>query len=133
MRISDWSSDVCSSDLIIRVGDTPDPDTSRLVSIIQQHAGQPLALTLLRDGAQVSLTVVPRAETVQGQTIGRIGVPLGGDLPMVKVRYGLLARKGRAATRTWANAWLSSRMLGRTATGQGAGGNNDGTLRTEER
>src|SRR3546814_17796648 len=118
MRISDWSSDVCSSDLIIRVGDTPDPDTSRLVSIIQQHAGQPLALTLLRDGAQVSLTVVPRAETVQGQTIGRIGVQLGGDLPMVTVRYGLFESIGRAATRTWDTAWLSLRMMGRMVTGE---------------
>jgi len=107
-----------NGDRIIRAGDTPDPDTARLVGIIQQHAGQPLALTLLRDGAQVSLTVVPRAETVQGQTIGRIGVQLGGDLPMVTVRYGLFESIGRAAARTWDTAWLSLRMMGRMVTGE---------------
>ncbi|MBO9353671.1 RIP metalloprotease RseP [Bordetella petrii] len=107
-----------SGDRIIRAGDTPEPDTAQLVGIIQQHAGQPLALTLLRDGAQVSLTVVPRAETVQGQTIGRIGVQLGGDLPMVTVRYGLFESIGRAAARTWDTAWLSLRMMGRMVTGE---------------
>ncbi|MBV7485952.1 RIP metalloprotease RseP [Bordetella sp. BOR01] len=105
-------------DRIVRVGDTPEPDTGQLVNIIQQHAGQPLALTLLRDGTPVSLTVVPRAETVQGQTIGRIGVQLGGDLPMVTVRYGLFESIGRATVRTWDTAWLSLRMMGRMVTGE---------------
>ncbi|HYG42092.1 MAG TPA: RIP metalloprotease RseP [Bordetella sp.] len=105
-------------DRIVRVGDIADPDTSQLVHIIQQHAGQPLALTLLRDGAPVSLTVVPRAETVQGQTIGRIGVQLAGDLPMVTVRYGLFESIGRATVRTWDTAWLSLRMMGRMIIGE---------------
>jgi len=105
-------------DRIVGAGEVRDPDTGELVHIIQQHAGQPLALTLLREGARVSLTVVPRAETEQGQTIGRIGVQLGGDLPMVTVRYGVFESIGRAAVRTWDTAWLSLRMMGRMVIGE---------------
>ena len=107
-----------NGDRIVRAGDTLEPGTAQLVDIIQHHAGQPLALTLLRDGATVTLTVVPRAETVQGATIGRLGVQLGGDLPMVTVRYGLFESMGRAAVRTWDTAWLSLRMMGRMVIGE---------------
>ncbi|CAP42870.1 RIP metalloprotease RseP [Bordetella petrii] len=107
-----------NGDRIVRAGDTPEPGTAQLVDLIQRHAGQPLALTLLRDGTPVTLTVVPRAETVQGATIGRIGVQLGGDLPMVTVRYGLFESMGRAAARTWDTAWLSLRMMGRMVIGE---------------
>lgn len=107
-----------AGDLITRAGQVADPDTGQLVRIIQQHAGQSLPLTIVRDGAQVSLTVVPRAETVEGQTIGRIGVQLGGEAPMVTVRYGLLESLGRATVRTWDTAWLSLRMMGRMVIGE---------------
>jgi regulator of sigma E protease len=105
-------------DRIIRAGDLIDPDTAQLVQLIQQHAGQPLALTMIRNGSEQSVTVVPRAETVDGQTIGRIGVQLGGDLPMVTVRYGVFASIGHAAVRTWDTAWLSLRMMGRMVIGE---------------
>jgi len=105
-------------DRIIRAGDLIDPDTAQLVRFIQQHPGQPLALSIVREGVQQSLTVVPRAETVDGQTVGRIGVQLGGDVPMVTVRYGVFASIGHAAVRTWDTAWLSLRMLGRMVIGE---------------
>ncbi|CAM3703203.1 RIP metalloprotease RseP [Bordetella tumulicola] len=105
-------------DRIIRVGDVAEPDTAQLVQIIQQHAGQSLPLTLQRDGDQLSVTIMPRAETVEGKTIGRIGVQLGGDIPMVTVRYGLFASIGHATVRTWDTAWLSLRMLGRMVIGE---------------
>ncbi|GAB1579410.1 RIP metalloprotease RseP [Bordetella petrii] len=105
-------------DRIVAVGATAEPDTAELVRIIQQHPGQPLSLALLRDGARVSLTVVPRPETAQGQAIGRIGVQLGGDLPMVTVRYGVFESIWRATVRTWDTAWLSLRMMGRMVIGE---------------
>ncbi|MCD0504972.1 RIP metalloprotease RseP, partial [Bordetella petrii] len=105
-------------DRIVRAGATSDPDTAQLVQIIQQHAGQALPLTLVRDGATVSISVVPQPETVDGQTIGRIGVQLGGDVPMVTVRYGVFDSIGRAAVRTWDTAWLSLRMMGRMIIGE---------------
>ncbi|MFQ6746436.1 RIP metalloprotease RseP, partial [Bordetella pertussis] len=87
-------------------------------ALIQRHAGQPLALTVQRGADRLTLTVVPRAESVQGQEVGRIGVQLGGDIPMVTVRYGVIDSVWRGVQRTWDTAWLSLRMMGRMVLGE---------------
>lgn len=106
-----------TGDLIVAVNGQPTPETGGLVKLIQESAGKPLALTLLRDGATLSLNVTPRVETVNGQEVGRLGVQLGGDIPMVTVRYGLFESVWRGAVRTWDTAWFSLRMMGRMVTG----------------
>ncbi|SSW62575.1 Regulator of sigma-E protease RseP [Achromobacter veterisilvae] len=106
-----------AGDLIVAVNGDPTPDTGALVQQIQDSAGKTLALTLLRDAAPVSLNVTPRAEMVNGQEIGRLGVQLGGDVSMVTVRYGVFESLWRGAVRTWDTAWFSLRMMGRMVTG----------------
>ena len=106
-----------TGDLIVSVDGKPTPDTGGLVKQIQESAGKTLALTLVRDGTQISLNVTPRPETVNGQEVGRLGVQLGGDIPMVTVRYGLFESVWRGAVRTWDTAWFSLRMMGRMVTG----------------
>lgn len=106
-----------TGDLIVAVNGQPTPETGGLVKLIQESAGKPLALTLQRDGATLSLNVTPRVETVNGQEVGRLGVQLGGDIPMVTVRYGLFESVWRGAVRTWDTAWFSLRMMGRMVTG----------------
>ncbi|WP_459618434.1 RIP metalloprotease RseP [Bordetella sp. 2513F-2] len=106
-----------AGDHIVSVDGADPLDAGAFVERVQQHAGQPLALTVQRNGVPVELTVVPRAETVDGRTIGRIGVQLGGDVPMVTVRYGLLESLQRGAARTWDTAWLSLRMMARMVVG----------------
>lgn len=91
------------------------------MALIQRHAGQPLALTVQRGADRLTLTVVPRAESVQGQEVGRIGVQLGGDIPMVTVRYGVIDSVWRGVQRTWDTAWLSLRMMGRMVLGRSPG------------
>jgi regulator of sigma E protease len=105
-------------DRIIRAGELVEPDSRQLVDTIRQHAGTPLSLTVLRDGAEVSVTVTPRPETVEGQVVGRIGVQLGGTVPMVTVRHGVVGSVTNAVVRTWDTAWLSLRMLGRMVIGE---------------
>ncbi|MFJ1001785.1 RIP metalloprotease RseP, partial [Bordetella bronchiseptica] len=105
-------------DLIVAAGQAADLDAGALVALIQRHAGQPLALTVQRGADRLTLTVVPRAESVQGQEVGRIGVQLGGDIPMVTVRYGVIDSVWRGAQRTWDTAWLSLRMMGRMVLGE---------------
>lgn len=104
-------------DLILAVDGQPTPDTGALVKQIQESAGKVLALTLARDGANITVNVTPRAETVNGQVIGRLGVQLGGDVPMVTVRYGVFDSLWRGAVRTWDTALFSLRMMGRMVTG----------------
>ncbi|ANY16034.1 RIP metalloprotease RseP [Bordetella pseudohinzii] len=105
-------------DLVLTAAGQPVADAGALVRVVQQYAGKPLALTLRRDGAALSLTVTPRAETVQGQVIGRIGVQLGGDVPMVLERFGPVDSLWRGVQRTWDTAWLSLRMMGRMVLGE---------------
>ncbi|MCS3506113.1 RIP metalloprotease RseP [Achromobacter sp. AGC78] len=106
-----------TGDTIVAINGQPTPETGSVIKQIQQSAGQTLTLTLLRDGANISLNVTPRPEVVNGQEIGRLGVQLGGDVPMVTVRYGLFESVWLGAVRTWDTAWFSLRMMGRMVTG----------------
>jgi regulator of sigma E protease len=105
-------------DIVLRVGTLSVPSTSVIVDQVKRHAGQALAMTVLRDGAQLSLTVVPHAEQVQGQSIGRIGVMLGPDFPMVNIRYGPVDSLIKGIERTADTVSLSVRMIGRMLAGQ---------------
>ncbi|WAI81879.1 MULTISPECIES: RIP metalloprotease RseP [Achromobacter] len=106
-----------TGDTIVAINGQATPETGSVIKQIQQSAGQTLTLTLLRDGANISLNVTPRPEMVNGQEIGRLGVQLGGDVPMVTVRYGLFESVWLGAVRTWDTAWFSLRMMGRMVTG----------------
>src|SRR5690606_37107921 len=52
-----------TGDVIVSAGDLQHPGANALVQEIQKHAGQALAISVLRDGALVTLDVTPKAET----------------------------------------------------------------------
>lgn len=106
-----------SGDIIVAVGKQSNPDTATLVKAIQSHAGQALALTVLRGDTRVTLSVTPTAEMSAQERVGRIGVMLAADFPMVMVRYGILESLGRGVSRTVETAWFSLKMMGRMVTG----------------
>src|SRR3546814_7160713 len=88
MRISDWSSDVCSSDLqVLHAGNerrdanaAADPDLVRAVVVEREAAVGPLDLQRLPDGEPVaqSAGVVAQLADAEGDDWIR-GVPTGGD------------------------------------------------------
>jgi len=89
-----------------------------VVEIVQQYADKALPLQVRRDGADLTLSAVPQADhDANGRVIGRIGVQLGADIPMVTVRYGLGESLWQGVTRTADTAWFSLRMMGRMVTG----------------
>ncbi|SHH87562.1 RIP metalloprotease RseP [Pollutimonas bauzanensis] len=107
-----------NDDIVIALGAVRDPAADAVVSEIRKSAGQPLAMTVLRDGTALQLTVTPRAEAdAGGAPIGRIGVLLGADFPMVMVRYGFFDSLGRGISRTAETAWFSLKMMGRMVIG----------------
>jgi len=104
-------------DVITRVQGVADPDTRQLIQIIQDHADTALPMTVSRDGAPVTLTVTPRAEDVEGKSVGRLGVQLGGEVERVHVSYGPGESIVRGVQRTWETSWFSLKMMGRMLTG----------------
>src|SRR5690606_5481204 len=102
----------------IKVGELEQPSAGAMVEEVKKHPDQPLPITVLRDGAALTLTVLPLAQTGQdGQATGRIGVMLGADFPMVMVRYGLFESLTRGVSRTVETAWFSLKMMGRMLVG----------------
>ena len=107
-----------AGDIILAVGGLERPSASAMVAEIQKHPGQPLNLVVLRDGATLTVPVTPSAETAEGgAVVGRIGVMLGADFPMVTVRYGPLDSMARGLSRTADTVWLSLKMMGRMVIG----------------
>ncbi|MEO9122473.1 MAG: RIP metalloprotease RseP [Burkholderiaceae bacterium] len=107
-----------AGDVVVGVGSLKNPTADAMVSEIQAHAGQPIAMTVLRNGVALTLNVIPALETTpQGVKVGRIGVLLGAEFPMVAVRYGIFESVSRAVSRTLDTAWFSLKMMGRMVTG----------------
>ncbi|MDX3893112.1 RIP metalloprotease RseP [Pusillimonas sp.] len=105
-------------DVIVAAGPLNEPSASELVGQIQSQPGQAMAITVLRNGTPVNLQLVPRPETdASGERVGRIGVMLGADFPMVTVRYGPLESVSRGVTRMLDTVWFSLKMMGRMVTG----------------
>jgi membrane-associated protease RseP (regulator of RpoE activity) len=64
-------------DRIVAIGSLHDPTDAQLVAITRAHVGEPLDMTIERDGEGIPVTVTPVLATVAGQRVGRIGVLLG--------------------------------------------------------
>jgi regulator of sigma E protease len=75
-------------DEISRVNGKTMNDWGEWVSEVAGHPGKELAVTVTRQGQQLTLALVPEPVTVDGKTIGRAGVMIGG---LAEIRYGPLA------------------------------------------
>lgn len=105
-------------DVIMAAGPLNEPSASELVDYIQGQAGQAMAMTVLRGDAPMHIELTPQAQTdASGERVGRIGVMLGADFPMVTVRYGVAQSAWRGVARTADTVWFSLKMMGRMVTG----------------
>ncbi len=124
-------------------------DPWALIRAIEQHPGQAVQLTYLRDGAEHSLTVTPKAErdddpSAAGKTVGRIGAQLGlapaaiakaraqGVDLLVVERYGPIDAFGMAIERSWAMTTLTFRVFAGLLTGQASLSNLSGPVAIAE-
>jgi len=105
-----------ADDVIVQIDDAAQPSASQFVQHIQRNTDTPVALTVRRNGADIAVTVTPRAQDAQSP--GRIGVTLSTDFPMVDVRYGVLESLRRGVVRTVDTVVFSLRMMGRMLTGE---------------
>ncbi|XKE45008.1 RIP metalloprotease RseP [Halomonas organivorans] len=92
-------------DEVVAIDGTPVEDWSHFVERVRARPGETLVLEVLRDGERRSVSLTPRANTLQdGTTIGYVGA---GVQPVEwpeeyrrEIRYGPLAALGAATVRT---------------------------------
>jgi len=106
-------------DIVTKIANIEYPDINTVISTIQQHPDQNLSLQVERNSSLVNFSLMPTPHKLDsGQTVGRIGIQLGGDIPMVTVRYGFLDSIARGVTRTVETAWFSLKMMGKMIIGE---------------
>ena len=93
-----------------------------LVARISARPGETTDIEVDRAGIQIGLTVTPEAVTVNGKTIGRIGVKPRLDRSVaekmsVVVRYGPFDAISKAWAKVWDMSIFSLKMMGRMITG----------------
>ena len=54
-----FEAGLAAGDEIVGIGEVERPTTDEIVAVTQEHVGRPLEVTVLRDGREVSVTVVP--------------------------------------------------------------------------
>ena len=108
-----------TGDRIVAAGDVAAPGATQFIDIVKAHADKPLPVQVVRDGATLTIPVQPQAVTdpATGQSAGRIGAQIGGDLEMVTLRYGPIDSLVKGVQRTGEVSWFSLRMLGKMLTG----------------
>lgn len=116
-------------DVVVALNGQDVKQLSALIEQIQQSAGQSLLFTILRDGANLNLTVVPEPVTLEnGRTVGRIQTEFRAAYPMTDVRYGPIQAVSKAIEKTWDTAWFSLKMMGKMLIGEASLKNISGPL-----
>ncbi len=94
-----------------------------LVETVSEQAGRTLPAVVERGDVRVELAVVPDATTVDGRSVGRIGVS-AADMPGLRdqiftvVSYGPIEGFVRAVAKTWDTSVLTLKMMGRMLIGE---------------
>ena len=83
-------------DQIVAIDGQPVGNIDRFISYTRAHVGQTLSITVLRNGQRVTVQAVPVLSTVDGKTVGRLGVILGEG----RQRYNPVAATGKAFVET---------------------------------
>ncbi len=111
-------------DRIVEVEGARVDDYLVFVGLIQERAGLPTRLAVIRDGSRLEFELVPRTVEEDGRTIGRIGLGAAladdGGFPaamMTVERHGPLGALLPAVRETWDKSALTVRFLWRMVTG----------------
>lgn len=106
-----------AGDLIVGLDDQVDPNIRDFVDTVKAHPGQALQISVLRDGAALTLSATPESYQSDDGPAGRLGLMLNADFPTVTVTHGFFEGIWHGVTRTWETAWFSLRMMGRMLVG----------------
>ncbi|MCD8518016.1 MAG: RIP metalloprotease RseP [Burkholderiaceae bacterium] len=105
-------------DVVQLINGQPVRNVLELIQTVQANPDRSLNMVVERQSAQISLEITPAAAQGQdGTIVGRIGVGLANEMPMVTVEHGLVQSVWQGVTRTFETAWFSLKMLGSMITG----------------
>jgi len=107
-----------AGDLILSLNGEPVTDGVAMIKRLQASPDQSLQLTGLRGGQPFSTTVVPKAEQVDGRTVGRISAQVDMSAEMAVVSAGPVEALKKAVARTWETSTMTLKMLGKMITGE---------------
>ncbi len=99
------------------------PTWEALVRAVRGHPGEPLQLTVKRDGRTLVLDALPEVVRANGQRIGQIGAApqlpkSSADKIFVRVHYGVVAAIAKASRKTYDIATFSLRVLAKMVIGE---------------
>ncbi len=113
-------------DRILAANGQPVTDVRSWVEFVRAHPGEPIRLTVERDGKPLELTVTPREKTDDaGERYGFIGVQNVVEIPedirqkmLVTERYGPLQALAQGVEKTWDMSVLTLKVLGKLIVGE---------------
>ena len=112
-------------------------DWAQLVNVVQSHPNKPISLEILRGEEPMSRVIIPAAEVVDGQKVGRIGVYPWIDEEarskrQVTLREGLFDSIHKGASKTLDMSVLTVKLLGKLLTGEASVKNISGPISIAE-
>jgi regulator of sigma E protease len=102
-----------AGDRVIAVNDTPVGNSEQLVQYVREHKGEPIRLTIARDGEQKE--VVTKTRQIADGT-DRLGIKPADDLP--RERVGVMAAAAYSINQNLDILRLTGKALGQLFTGQ---------------
>ncbi len=110
-------------DEVIELDGSPIEEFRQFVMAVRSRAGESIELVAMRNGVREQFVMVPRAELVDGMSIGRVGLTVASDLSFPEwmqtvERHGPVAALVPALRETWDKSALTVRFLWRMVTGE---------------
>ena len=107
------------------------------VDLVRQHPERALRVRVQRGEAELDLTITPRRQEEQGQSVGKIGAAVAVPETLFEgyrtlVRLGPVDALGAATAKTLDMSWLMLRVVGRMVTGQSSVNNLSGPISIAE-
>tara|TARA_R110002049_G_scaffold252263_1_gene426840 strand:- start:154924 stop:156288 length:1365 start_codon:yes stop_codon:yes gene_type:complete len=112
-------------------------DWAQWVKIVQDNPSRPIALQVLRNSEQLSISLTPSSEVVDGRNIGRIGAypwinESEREKRQITIREGVFDSIAKGAIKTLDMSVLTVKLLGKLITGQASVKNISGPISIAE-
>ena len=112
-----------SGDEILSIDEQAIDSWAEVVRVVRQSPAKTLRIEVLRDGAQIEMSVTPVAVDERGSTIGRIGAAVSDHRQaraalMITVSYGPWPAFRKAVGETWDKSVFTLLMIGKMVTGE---------------